>query len=138
MDGYSRLSQIILVFGSGLIGGYLLEFIYRSTMNKRIQKPLFINAQMYGTSALFMYFLSFSTMLIILRLILIMTFPIAVELLVGYSYLKIRGIRLWDYSSYSFNYRGYICLRFAIYWTVLALIYYYFILPLLVSNVYFF
>jgi uncharacterized protein len=38
-------------------------------------------------------------------------------------------VRLWDYSGERFNYKGYICLKFSIYWVFLSFAFEYLILP---------
>ena len=39
--------KIIINFLIGLIGGFILEFVYRSIASKKIVLPKFINYQMY-------------------------------------------------------------------------------------------
>lgn len=48
-------------------------------------------------------------------------FTVSVELVVGWFFTRICGISLWDYSAYRFNYKGYICLEFAVIWGILFL-----------------
>ena len=50
-----------------------------------------------------------------------------IELIGGLLFLKFGGIRLWDYSEEKFNYKGVVCLKFLIIWTILGAMYYYFI-----------
>lgn len=42
-----------------------------------------------------------------------------IEGITGLVYDKIFGIRLWNYSGYSYNLLGYVCLRYALLWGVL-------------------
>jgi len=42
----------------------------------------------------------------------------AIELLTGYTMEKIFHQRWWDYSSERFNLKGYICLKFSLYWGI--------------------
>ncbi|MCQ2515402.1 MAG: hypothetical protein MJ094_00895 [Saccharofermentans sp.] len=42
----------------------------------------------------------------------------AVELLAGVILYAIFHLRWWDYSEYKFNFKGFICLRFTIYWGI--------------------
>lgn len=46
---------------------------------------------------------------------------VSVELVTGWFFSEICGVSLWDYSAYRFNYKGYICLEFALLWGVLIL-----------------
>ena len=51
------------------------------------------------------------------------------EFLSGFILYKFMNLRLWDYSSYKYNYKGFICLDFSLVWGLLALIFYLFIYP---------
>jgi len=123
------LKQIILNFAFGLVVGYLFEFLYRSIDRHRFVKPLFVNVLLYSVVTVLLFLLSLFGIHIAMRLALIGLIPTTVELIVGYGYFMTKGIRLWDYSDMSFNYRGFICLEFSVYWAILSLIYYYFIIP---------
>lgn len=46
---------------------------------------------------------------------------VSIELVTGWFFSEICGVILWDYSAYRFNYKGYICLEFAILWGILIL-----------------
>ncbi|MEI6580782.1 MAG: putative ABC transporter permease [bacterium] len=120
--------QIILNFFIGLFVGFVLEFIYRSFEFKKLIKPKLIDAQMYALIAAFLAFISFLEMHLFFRLILIFIVPTFIEFLTGYLDLKIKKIRLWDYSKEKFNFMGIICLRFSLYWFLISLGYYYFFL----------
>jgi uncharacterized membrane protein len=72
------------------------------------------------------YFLAqynFNPLITILLMGLCMTL---LELIGGLIFLK-QGVRLWDYRKNFLNFKGVICLRFTIIWTVLGAIYYYFL-----------
>ena len=43
------------------------------------------------------------------------------ELLCGLMINKVLGWNVWDYSAFSMNFLGQICLRFSIYWLLLSL-----------------
>ena len=45
----------------------------------------------------------------------------AAELGMGAFYRWVLGVDFWDYSGQRFNLKGLVCLRFSLYWTVLAL-----------------
>ena len=45
----------------------------------------------------------------------------AAELGMGLFYRHVLGVEFWDYSGQRFNLDGLVCLRFSLYWTVLAL-----------------
>jgi len=120
-------------YAVGLAIGYVLEFVYRFLKYKKIVKPLFVNSQMYGLTAAFLYFIYFLKLGILFQGLLILVFTTTVEFIVGYSYLKIKGVRLWDYSDQHFNYKGIICPTFSFYWLMVSLLYFYLVLPIFLS-----
>lgn len=54
----------------------------------------------------------------------------AAELALGVFYRYALGVDFWDYSGQPFNLRGLVCLRFALYWSALALVLVYLADPL--------
>ena len=69
-------------------------------------------------------------MSLIYKLTLIFIIPTAIEFLTGYLDFKLKKVRLWDYSEEKFNFMGFICLRFSLYWFLISLVYYYFLMPM--------
>ena len=114
----------------GLLIGCVLEFIYRSIVEKRIVLPKIVNIQMYGLTGMFLVVVYYLNIHLIYKMLMIFVFPTIVEFLTGYLYLKIRKIYLWNYSNYKLNFMGLICLRFSVTWFVVSILYYYIILPL--------
>lgn len=45
--------------------------------------------------------------------------PTALELLTGWFFQQMFGLRLWSYESYRFHFQGYICLEYALLWGIL-------------------
>jgi uncharacterized protein len=117
--------KIVLNFFIGLTAGLILEIVYRSINAKKLVIPKFVNFQMYGLTGAFLFWLYYLSIPITIKLILIFIFPTLVELITGYLYLIIKGVYLWDYSKQQFNFKKLICLRFSIYWFIIALVYYY-------------
>jgi len=126
------ISKIVLNFFIGLIGGLIIELIYRSVNAKRVVIPKFVNYQMYGLTGAFLFWLYYINIPISITLLLIFIFPTLVELITGYLYLKIKKAYLWDYSKEPLNFKKLICLRFSIYWFIIAGAYYY-LLNLLIN-----
>ncbi len=118
------ITKIVLHFFIGLIGGLILELAYRSINAKKVIIPKFVNFQMYGLTGAFLCWLYFLSIPIAIKLLAIFVFPTMIELITGYLYLKIKGVYLWDYSNQPFNFKKLICLRFSIYWFIIAGIYY--------------
>ena len=52
-----------------------------------------------------------------------------IELLGGIILLKCFNLRLWDYSNEKFNYKGFICLKFSLFWMLISAVYYFLIHP---------
>jgi uncharacterized membrane protein len=121
---------IILLFLGGLLAGASLESGYRSIQARQFILPRFVNIQMYGFTAIFLYLLHIMRLNPIIEILLIIIFPTLIELTTGYIAFTRKGIRSWDYSKYRFNYRGFICLQFSIIWAILAFLTYYFLIPL--------
>ena len=117
--------MLLINFGLGLFVGYLAELSYRFKLEKRYIKPLFINLQMYGFSAAFLYFIYSHKISLMGLILLALLFTTGIEFITGYSYLKIKGVRLWNYFDENLNYKGLICLRFSLYWLLIFLVYYF-------------
>ncbi len=126
---------LIAILISGLVIGWVLEFLYRSLERGKITKPLFINEQMYMFTALFSYFLYVMNVRLIFMVLFLFLFTTGIEFVTGYLALKLKNVRLWDYSAYPYNYKGIVCLEFSVIWLVMALVYYLFALPLLVRYI---
>lgn len=121
--------QIFVSFLIGMLIGWVLECIYRSLENKKFVMPKFINYQMYGLVGAFLTLLYFLNLHTLVKIGLMLIFPTVIEFLTGYLDLKLEGIHLWDYSKEPYNFMGLICLPFSSFWFVVALVYYYLILP---------
>lgn len=126
------LLKIIFNFFIGIMVGFLLELFYRSVRNKKIIIPKFVNFQMYGLTGAFLVFIYFLDLQLIIKLVLIFIFPTLVEFITGYLYLKIKGVYLWDYSNNLYNFKKLICPLFSFYWFIIAIVYYYLLIPYLV------
>ncbi len=126
--------EIVLSLVLGLIAGTVLELTYKSWEQKQLVWPKFLNVQMYGLSAVFLYFLSLASFPVWAEILSAIAFTTGTELITGVIYLKMTGKRLWDYSGQVWNYRGLICPEFSVYWAVISLGYYYLILPRLFGS----
>jgi uncharacterized membrane protein len=105
--------------------GWIIEALYRSMVDRRFINPGFLMGPylpIYGFGGLIIlagYALLPSYSLPV-RAVFYFVSLTALEFLVGFFMEKIFGIRLWDYRSRRFNLYGYVCLRFSLHWTVLA------------------
>lgn len=73
----------------------------------------------------------------ILMLFLCFVIPSIIEYLTGIIFKKYFYKKYWDYSNLKDNYKGVICLRFSIYWTILLYILIYF-LHQYIRNIYYY
>lgn len=106
---YSFIGWMVEVIYYGLTEG---QFINRGFLNGPIC-PIY-GIAFYGVIA-FLHPVSDSYPLLFFGSMLIATLA---ELIIGFLLLKIFGLRWWDYSEYKFNFHGYICPRFSIYWGI--------------------
>lgn len=122
---------ILINYFIGLVLGFLLEFAYRSIYYRKLVKPFFINANMYGLASVglfFAYVFKFSFVTLIIFAAVLTTF---IEYFTGALYLRFKGVYLWDYSKEPLNYKGIISPRFVMVWVIISLAYFYIAIPLI-------
>ena len=116
--------------------GWILEFIYRGLRQQKILNPGFMNGcvlPLYGIGAIICDMVCNMFQNVKSDYNIICTFLIAVLMLSILEYItglvldKVFHMKLWDYSKYRFNIKGYICLQYSIMWGLLFLVYNYFI-----------
>ena len=131
-----RIFDILFVFSVGTFAGWVLELVYRTLVSqKKLVNPGFLSGPylpLYGFGVTFLYMVSAPQMPLALRILLFFVITTTIELITGEFFLRVYSLRLWDYSDRKFNYKGLICPLFSFYWTVLSLLFYYFIYPSLV------
>ena len=130
--------KYLFLFSLFSIIGWILELLYRSIITKKIVNPGFMSGcvvPIYGVGAIIanlICILANKTTFnykIFLVCILSMFFLSLLELICGYICLKYYHLRLWDYTKYKINYKGYICLNFSLLWAVGGVLYYIFVFP---------
>lgn len=57
-----------------------------------------------------------------------------IEYLAGIFCLKVANVRLWDYSNEWKNYKGIICPKFSLIWSILCAVYYFFVDPEILNS----
>jgi len=140
-NGNMRIVNLIVIFLLGAFAGYILEFCFRNIVHKskNVIDPGFLKGPylpLYGFGVLVLYILSSLEINILLK-ILLFAFSITIlELITGLFFEKYFQIKLWDYSKNKLNYKGIICPLFSFIWTLLSLMFYYFVYPVIeeVSN----
>jgi len=105
--------------------GWIIEALYRSVIDRRLINPGFLTGPylpIYGFGGLIILagYTLLSSYSLPVRAVFYIISLTALEFLAGFFMEKIFGIRLWDYRHRRLNLYGYVCLRFSIYWLVLA------------------
>ena len=105
--------------------GWLCETIYCSIGSKKFINRGFLNGPfcpIYGTGALLVIdvFMKYKDDLVAL-FILSMVVTSVVEYITSYLLEKIFNLQLWDYSTYSFNLNGRVCLKNSLMFGVLSI-----------------
>lgn len=134
--GYVKVNRYILLFLLISFVGWVMETAFCSLLYKTYVDRGFLNlpfCTIYGSAILIIYFL-FGTpqeggillakcknkfLRLILYFLLAIVVPTVAELITGAFFDRVLGVRLWDYSAYKYNFRGYICLEFSLLWGVL-------------------
>lgn len=128
--------------------GYIIEVIYKRviSMRKWVNPGFMFGPYLpiYGFGTIILYQISeiihsrINVPILIEILIVIGVFFLSLtllEFLTGIFFLKKFNLRLWNYSDRRFNFKGVICLRFSIYWTIIGVTYYYLLHPLFLNVV---
>jgi len=128
--------RYFLLFFIGTIAGWGIEIFWRKFFGKarRWINPGFLNGPwlpLYGFGCIFLYMLCLPQWPIYIKIPAFMISLTLLELLAGIIFIDHFKIKLWDYSASKWNFRGLICPLYSIFWTILGLIFSYFIYPFL-------
>ena len=130
----SDILSILFSFSLFSILGWVLEVFYRSVRDKRFVNPGLLRGPyliLYGTSILVLM-VAVSLLQgshVLTKVLVYFVITTGLELGSGFIAQCFFQVRLWDYSDQRFNYRGHICLKFSIYWILLAFAFEYLVLP---------
>ena len=128
------LLQLLLLFALGSIAGWILEVIRRRFTQGKFVNPGYFKGPylpLYGFGVLLIYLISTLQISLIAKIILFAVLTTLLELVTGLIFIVHFKLKLWDYSDTRFNFKGIICLRNSIYWTLLSIFFYFFIYPIL-------
>lgn len=113
--------------------GWIIEGLFNLYSNGKFTKYNFLKLPikpMYGiASVLLIAIHTFMPLYIFIPSCFII--PLLVEYTTAYLLDYYMNIKCWDYSTLKYNIKGYICLRFAIYWFILSFILIYFVHPII-------
>ena len=129
-----NLPDILFSFAFFSMLGWVLEACYRSVCAKRFVNPGLLKGPyliLYGAAALVLmasvsFIHEYNIFVKVLCYFLITT---GLELTSGFNAQHFFNVRLWDYSDQRFQFKGHICLKFSIYWILLAFTFEYLLLP---------
>ena len=110
-----------------------MEVGYRSTREKQFVNPGLLKGpylSLYGTAALILMgcIHLVHEYNILIKILLYFLTTTGLELITGFSVQRFFNVRLWDYSDERLQFKGHICLRFSIFWIVLAFVFEYLLL----------
>ena len=106
--------------------GWVCETIYCSIDDKKFVNRGFLNGPfcpIYGTGALLVIdiFMKYKDDLVVLFILSVVITSI-VEYITSYLLEKIFNLQLWDYSTYSFNLNGRVCLKNSLMFGILSIL----------------
>jgi uncharacterized protein len=129
-----NILHILFSFCLFSISGWILEVVYRSLRDRRFVKPGLLRGPyliLYGAGALILMgcvsIVHESNFFV--KIFVYFAATTGFELISGFNARYFFHTRLWDYSDQRFQYKGHICLKFSIYWILLAFAFEYLLLP---------
>jgi len=128
------VSNILFSFTFFSILGWVIEVVYRSIRDRSFVNPGLLKGPyliLYGAAALVLM-VSVSLLHeynIFMKALCYFVITTGIELISGLNAQHFFNVRLWDYSDQRFQFRGHICLKFSIYWILLAFAFEYLLLP---------
>jgi uncharacterized protein len=126
--------NILFSFSFFSILGWVLEVTYRSVRDKRFVNPGLLRGPylpLYGTGALLLMVAGslLQESHLVTKALAYCAITTGLELISGFIAQYFFHVRLWDYSDQRFHYKGYICLKFSIYWILPVFAYEYLLFP---------
>jgi uncharacterized membrane protein len=139
---------LAFLFVVGSVIGYMVELIYRKIFahdNCWINPGLFVGPYepIYGFGLIILFLISLIDFSFVASKNIQITFEIVLmalsltilEYIAGWILKKIMRVKLWDYSDRWGNVQGIICPVYSFLWTAIAIIYYFFIHPHIISAI---
>ena len=144
----SILLVLAFLFVIGSVVGYIAEVIFRKVFchEKHWINPGFLVGPyepLYGFGLIILFFISRIDFTFVASKNIQITFEIVLmaisltilEYITGLIFVKGLKIKLWDYSDRWGNVQGIICPVYSFLWTAIAIIYYFFINPHIISAI---
>jgi uncharacterized protein len=129
-----NMPDILFSFTLFSMLGWIMEVCYRSMREGHFINPGLLKGPyliLYGAATLVLmasvsFIHEYNIFIKVLYYFLITT---GLELISGFNAQHFFKVRLWDYSDQCFQFKGHICLKFSIYWILLAFAFEYLLLP---------
>ncbi len=120
------LTNFILTFSIYAFAGWIMETIYRSSLQRRIVNPGFLTGPFLPIYGLFATMVLWSSGLIsnttwVWQFLWFVFLSTSLEYVAGWFFERFFRLQLWDYHSIPFNLHGRISLPFSLLWGVLGL-----------------
>lgn len=133
---------MIMLFAAYAFMGWIIEVAYRSITQRQLINAGFLFGPfvpIYGFGALFIVLLDtlIHPWLLPMKIVVYGLILTIVEYVTGFILEKTFKLKLWDYSTHKFNVHGRICLSFSLLWTVLAIVFIYYIHPAVLRQIQF-
>jgi len=133
-----RFSEYIFLFVFFALVGWLLEAMFRSFRARTFVNPGFLSGSylpIYGTGALVLTLCAthLEDSSLVVKGLIYLFVTTGLEFITGFIFEGYLNMSLWDYSGQRFKIKNYVCLRFSVYWLILAFAFDYLILPLYFS-----
>ena len=130
--GFSLFMYIFLMFWFFSFLGWILEVLVFSITDKKLINRGFLigpYCPIYGSGALIMFLISFLSNNLFVTFILAMVLCSVLEYITSFLMESLFGVRWWDYSNDAFNINGRVCLRNALAFGALGVIFIKFLTP---------
>jgi uncharacterized protein len=128
--------DLVFSFSCFAILGWMLEVAYRSSFSRRFINPGLLKGPyliLYGAGALILMeaadLLQATAAGLAVKTLVYFAVTTGLELFSAVIAKRLFNARLWDYSDQRFHYKGHICLKFSLYWIVMAFAFEYLVVP---------
>ncbi len=134
------LLDAYLYFAAMAFAGWIIETLYRSFRERRFVNAGFLSGPfvpIYGFGALIISLIGLKVEAFPAPAAwaVIVLSPTVLEYLGSLALEKLFGLSLWDYRDQAFNLKGRVCLRFSLYWAILAVAAKLFIEPAVLGRI---
>lgn len=132
--------KYLFLFITGAFMGWVLEVVYRRYFGKARSwiNPGFLSGPylpLYGSGVCLLYIVSDLSIVFYIKVILFCIITTLIEYVTGLFFLKYYKTRLWDYTKLKFNVQGLIAPLYSFFWTILSLVFYFFLYPYFYNKI---